>query len=101
MPVVGPAGAFGVAFADDPVAALQAVQDAGDRRGVQAGAFGQGAGAQRAVPVDQVQAVQVDVLQVDTHADVVAEQGQLVVQVAQRVLDRRGQAPVVPGPLTR
>src|SRR6266508_1804540 len=81
----------GVAVAGDPAAALESVQDAGDGRGVQASASGQGAGAERAVAVDEVQAVQVDVIEVEMGADVVIEQRELDAQLAQRLLDRGGQ----------
>src|SRR6266511_1714809 len=82
---------LGVAVAGDPAAALESVQDAGDGRGVQASASGQGAGAERAVAVDEVQAVQVDVIEVEMGADVVIEQRELDAQLAQRLLDRGGQ----------
>src|SRR6266487_2249052 len=84
-------GGVGVAVAGDPAAALESVQDAGDGRGVQASASGQGAGAERAVAVDEVQAVQVDVIEVEMGADVVIEQRELDAQLAQRLLDRGGQ----------
>jgi hypothetical protein len=66
----------GVTLADDPAAALEPVQDAGDGGGVQPGVSCQGAGAEGAVTVDELQAVQVGVVEVDVGADVVVEQGQ-------------------------
>jgi hypothetical protein len=49
---------------------------------VQACVSGQGAGVEGAVPVDELQAVQVDVFELDVGADVVVEQRQLVAQLA-------------------
>ena len=50
---------------------------------MQPGASGQGARAERAVPVDEIKAVQVDVLEVNARADVMVEKGQLDAQLAQ------------------
>ena len=50
---------------------------------MQACASGKGAGVERAVPVDELQAVQVDVFELDVGADVMVEQLQLVAQFAQ------------------
>ena len=55
-------------------AALEPVEDAGQGGGVQPGAAGQGAGAERAVPGDEVQAFQVGGLEVQARADAVVEQ---------------------------
>jgi hypothetical protein len=51
--------------------------------GVQACVSGQRAGVERAVPVDELQAVQVDVFELDVGADVMVEQRQLVAQLTQ------------------
>ena len=72
-----------VAVAGHPAAAFEAVEDAGHGGGVQPGASGKGAGVERAVPVDELQAVQVDVFELDVGADVMVEQRQLVAQLAQ------------------
>jgi hypothetical protein len=45
------------------------VEDAGHRGGVQPGAPGQGGRAERTVTVDQIEAVHVDVLEVNLRAD--------------------------------
>src|SRR5215471_2257142 len=89
-----------VAVTRHPAAAFQPVEDAGDGGRVQPGPPGEGARAERAVAADEVKAVEVHVVQVKTPADVVVEQGQLDAQLAQRLLDRRGQpAPVPRGPV--
>jgi hypothetical protein len=49
---------------------------------VQACVSGEGAGVERAVPVDELQTVQVDVFELDVGADVMVEQLQLVAQLA-------------------
>ena len=67
-------GGTRVAFPADPAAALQPVQDAGHRGRVQPGAAGQLAGAERAVPGHQIQAVQVGSLELQPPADLVGEQ---------------------------
>jgi hypothetical protein len=54
--------------------------------GVQPGAAGQGAGAEGAAAVDELQAVQVGVVEVDVGADVVVEQRQLDAELAQGLL---------------
>ena len=63
---------------------------------MQPGPPGEGTRAERAVPADEVEAVEVHVVQLEAPADVVVEQGQLDAQLAQRLLDRRGQPPPVP-----
>src|SRR6266498_2299715 len=85
-----------VALAGDPAAAFEPVEDAGHGGGVQPGASGQGAGAERAVAVDELQAVQVDVFEVSVGADVVVEQRQLHAQLAQRLFDGVDGAPSAP-----
>jgi hypothetical protein len=55
---------------------------------VQPGASCEGARAERAVPVDEIKAIQVDVLEINAGADMMVEQGQLDAQLAQRLLDR-------------
>jgi len=89
------AAVAGVALAGDPAAAFEAVEDAGDGGGVEAGAAGQGAGGQGAVAVDELEAVQVSGLEVGVGADVVVEQGQLGAELAQLFLDGGGAAAVV------
>src|SRR5262249_11295372 len=76
-----------------PAAALEPVEDAGDGGGVQAGVSRQGARAERTTKVDEVEAVEVDVFDLKMCADAMVEQGQLDVQLAQRLLDRDGQTP--------
>ena len=73
----------GVAAAVDPAAAFEPVEDSGHGGGVQPGAPGQCARAERAVPADEVKAFQVGGLEVEACADAVVEQGQLGAQVAQ------------------
>jgi hypothetical protein len=73
----------GVAAAVDPAAAFEPVEDAGHGGGVQPGSPGQGAGAERAVPGDEVKAFQVGGLEVEARADAVVEQRQLGAQAAQ------------------
>jgi hypothetical protein len=62
--------------------------------GVQPGASCQGAGVDGTVAVDELEAVEVGVVEVDVGADVVVEQGQLVAKLAQ------GRTPVVAKPST-
>ena len=81
----------GIAVAVDPAPAFEPVQDAGDGGGMQSRGAGQGARAERAVPVDEVQAFQVGGPQVQAGADAVIEQGQLRAQVAQRLSDPAGE----------
>ena len=50
---------------------------------MQPGASCEGARAERAVPVDEIKAVQIDVLEINARADVMVEQGQLDAQLAQ------------------
>src|SRR5690349_8435113 len=73
----------GVAAAFDPAAAFEAVEDAGQGGGVEPGAAGQGARAERAVPGDEVKAFQVGGLELEAGADAVVEQRQLGTQVPQ------------------
>jgi len=68
--------------------ALQPVEAAGDGGRVQAGAAAQRARAERVAPAEQVQAVQVDVADLQPAAHVVVEQRQLNTQLAYRVTDR-------------
>src|SRR4029453_10069383 len=58
--------------------------------GVQPGASRQGAGVEGTVAVDELEAVQVGVVEVDVGADVVVEQRQLVAELAQGLLDGAG-----------
>jgi len=53
------------------------VDDAGHGGGVQPGAAAKALRAERAAPVNEIKAVQVDVLEINARADVVVEQGQL------------------------
>ena len=50
---------------------------------MQPGASCEGARAERAVPVDEIKAVQIDVLEINARADVMVKQGQLDAQLAQ------------------
>jgi Pretoxin HINT domain len=79
-----------VAVAGHPAAGFQPVDDAGHGGRVQPGAAGERAGTERPVPVDQLEAAQVGVLELEMGADLVVEQGQLDAQLAQCVLDRGG-----------
>ena len=63
---------------------------------MQPGVSCQGAGVERTVAVDELEAVQVGVVEVDVGADVVVEQGQLVAELAQGLLDGAGQLPSTP-----
>ena len=65
---------------------------------MQPGASGQGARAERAVPVDQVQAVEVGVPELELGADLMVEQRQLDAELAQRLTDRSG-LPAAPRPV--
>ena len=85
----------GVTAAIDPAAAFEPVEDAGHGGGVQPGAPGQGARAERAVPGDEVKALQVSGLEIEACADAVVEQRQLGAQVPQRLLDRAVQPSVL------
>jgi hypothetical protein len=55
-----------VSFAEDPTAFLQAVENSGHRRRVNAGALGECGGTERAVGVEDVQAIEVDVFELDS-----------------------------------
>src|ERR1700745_2909567 len=55
----------GVAAAFDPAAAFEAVEDAGQGGGVEPGAAGQGARAERGVPGGEIKALQVGGLEVE------------------------------------
>src|SRR5215510_4401989 len=91
-----------VAVTCHPAAAFEPVEDAGDGGRVQAGAPGERARADRAVTVDQVQAVEVDVVERNARADVVVQQRQLNGQLAQRLPDRcRQPPPARGGPVVR
>src|SRR5215471_14257725 len=91
-----------IALAQDPAAALEAVDDAGHGGGVEAGQPGQRARAERAVPVDEIKALQVGALEVEMPADALVEQGQLDAQVAQRLPDGPVQrAPAISLPAAR
>jgi hypothetical protein len=87
----------GGALADNPAAAFQAVEDAGDRRRMQPGAAGERRRAERTAPVQDLQAVQVRVVEVQVRDDLMVEQRELDVQLAQRLLDLRGEPPAAPG----
>src|ERR1700748_2812068 len=52
-----------VSFADDPAAFLESVEDPGHRRGGGCGAVGERGWGERAVGVEDVEAVEVDVLE--------------------------------------
>jgi hypothetical protein len=86
----------GAAVAGHPSAAFEPVDDAGHGGGMQPGASCEGARAERAVPVDEIKAVQIDVLEINARADVMVKQGQLDAQLAQRLLDRGTQPPSAP-----
>ena len=60
------------AVARDPAAEFEPVDDAGHGGGVEAGASCQCARAERAVTVEEIQAIQVSALEVATPADAVA-----------------------------
>ena len=75
------------AAALDPAAALEPVEDAGHRCGMQPGAPGQGARTDRAMPADEVKTLQVCGLEVKPRANAVAELRELRAKVAQGVLD--------------
>jgi hypothetical protein len=64
---------------------------------MQAGAAGERRRAKRTAPVQDLQAVQVRVVEVQVRDDLMVEQRELDVQLAQRLLDLRGQAPAAPG----
>ena len=88
-----------VTLADDPAAPFQPVQDPGQGGRVQPGPAGQRARAQRPVPADQVEALQVGALELQVPPDLVVEQGQLHAHVAQRRPDLPVQPPAPPGRL--
>src|SRR6185312_5299606 len=77
----------GITAALDPAAALQPVQDAGHRGGMEPRAPGQGARADRAMPADEVKTPQVCGLEVKARAHAVVELRELRAQIAQAVLD--------------
>ena len=56
----------------------------------------QSAGLEGTVAIDELEAVQVGVVEVHVGADVVVEQGQLVAELAQGLLDGAGQLPSTP-----
>jgi len=62
-----------VAFTGHPAGAFEPVEDAGHCGRVQPGAAGDGAGTERAVAVDEVEAVHVDVLEVKARSDLAVE----------------------------
>jgi hypothetical protein len=64
---------------------------------MQPGAAGERRRAERTAPVQDLQAVQVRVVEVQVRDDLMVEQRQLDVQLTQRLLDLRGQAPAAPG----
>jgi hypothetical protein len=59
-------------------------------RAIQAG---EAAGTQRPLSIDEVETVHVGVLDGELDADLTVERRQLIVQVAQSVLDLRGELP--------
>jgi hypothetical protein len=63
-----------VAVAGHPSAAFQPVQDAGQGRGVQPGAPRKRAGAERTLTDDEVEAVEVDLPEVNLAADQMVEE---------------------------
>ena len=63
---------------------------------MQPGPASHGARAERTIAGDQVQAVEVDVPEIELPTYAMIEQGQLVAQVAQRLLDLGGEAPPTP-----
>src|SRR5438874_12412290 len=79
------------AIASHPAVALEPVENAGHGRGVQLGALRNQARAERTVEGDEIEAIEVDVLQIDFRADLAVERAELVAQLAQRLLDRPGQ----------
>jgi hypothetical protein len=72
-----------VALAGHPAAALKPVEDAGHGSGVQPGASCKSARAERTVAGDEVEAIEVDVLEIEVCADAMVEQGKLDAQLAQ------------------
>jgi hypothetical protein len=78
----GPAVGW-VALAGHPAAAFEPVEDAGDRGGVETGPSREGAGAERAVTIDQVEAIEVDVPQIELGADQMVKQRQLAAQLTE------------------
>jgi tetratricopeptide (TPR) repeat protein len=78
-----------VACALDPAGALEPIEDAGHGRWVEPRAARQRARAQRSLPGEDVEAVEVDVPDVEAGTDVVVEHGQLDDQLAQRIPDGR------------
>src|SRR5262249_36784898 len=90
-------GGVRVPVAGDPSAAFEPVQDAGQGGGGEPSPPAQGAGAERAVNGDQVEAFQVHVLEVKAAADTVVEQRQLAAQLAHRVPDADRQPPPAAG----
>ncbi len=81
-----------VALARDPAALFEPVEDARHRRGVQPRPSGERARAERTVTGDQIEAIEVDVLEVNARADTQIEEGQLHAQRAQGLLDGGAQA---------
>jgi hypothetical protein len=64
---------------------------------MQPGAAGERRRAERTAPVQDLQAVQVRVVEVQVRDDLMVEQRQLDVELTQRLLDLRGQPPAAPG----
>src|SRR5262249_18698096 len=85
-----------VAVAGHESGALQAVQHAGHGRRMQARPAGERGRAQRSVPVHDLHAVPVDVLDLQASPDPAVEQRPLNVQLPQRALDRDRKAPPTP-----
>jgi hypothetical protein len=85
----------GVTAALDPAAALKPVEDAGHRGGMQSGAPGQRARADRPMSVDEIKTPQVGGLEVKARAHAVVELRELRAKVTQGALD----LPVQPAPV--
>jgi hypothetical protein len=63
-----------VALSGDPTAAFESVQDASHGGGVETGALREGARAERTVTGDEVQAIEVDVVEIDVGTNLMVEQ---------------------------
>jgi hypothetical protein len=63
---------------------------------VQAGQPGERAWTKRAAPGEQVEAIEIDVAEIETGADAVVEQRELIAEIAERELDGSGEPPATP-----
>src|SRR6266702_781112 len=80
----------------DPPATRQPIENPGDRGGMQPSPPGQAGGADRTVQGDQLKAVQINVLEINMHANLMVEQRELVTQRPQRRLHRHRDPPPTP-----